>query len=89
MTNCTLEESILTVTGDIKFTSGKVKTTQYIFEAAQNANEITLTGKNKTLFESGEIKVNCKILAETLQADKLAYKYSIGDKLVEGLILNK
>lgn len=88
MTNCTTNGTEIVVEGLIKFNSGKVRPTSYIFEARMltNSKQLVLTGNNKDLFEQGNIKIMSKIVNETLQAKSLKYKYSIGNNLVEGLI---
>lgn len=88
MTNCTTNGTGIIVEGLIKFNSGKVRPTSYIFEARMltNSKQLVLTGNNKDLFEQGNIKIMSKIVNETLHAKSLKYKYSIGNNLVEGLI---
>lgn len=88
MTDCELNESMLTIYGDIKFTSGKTKNTKYIFEALQGdeSKTINLTGSNKDLFENGKINIKCSVLKESIQAASLNYKYTIEDDLVEGTL---
>ena len=88
MTDCTLNGQQLMVEGVIAFASGKTKTTSYIFEArkAIEADSVTLYGTNKDLFESGEISLSTQVLNETLYAKSLSYKYTIEDKLIEGVI---
>jgi hypothetical protein len=86
MTNCSLNESTLVIEGTIAFKSGRTKTTSYIFEAIQGTDLITLTGSNKDLFETGKIDMTCNVLKESLQANTLNYKYTIGKDTVEGLI---
>lgn len=88
MTNCTTNGTGIVVEGLIKFNSGKVRPTSYIFEARMltNSKQLVLTGNNKDLFEQGNIKIMSKIVNETLHAKSLKYKYSIGNNLVEGLI---
>ena len=86
MTDCSLQESTITVTGDIKFKSGKTRNTNYIFEAVQNPDEVKLTGFNKDLFENGKIDITCQIINESLQANNLNYSYTVNGALVEGLI---
>jgi hypothetical protein len=86
MTDCSLRESTITVTGDIKFKSGKIRNTNYIFEATQKPNEVKLTGFNKDLFENGKIDIACQIINESLQVNSLNYSYTVNGTLVEGLI---
>lgn len=91
MTDCELNENILSVTGNIEFNSGKTKATTYIFEAKNIANThiIRLQGTNKDLFETGSISITGKILEEKLYADIVKYKYNISQNLVEGCIYSK
>jgi hypothetical protein len=88
MTNCTTNGTEIVVEGLIKFNSGKARSTSYIFEAHRltKSKQLILKGKNKDLFEQGNIKIRSSIINEALQAKALKYKYSIGKNLVEGLI---
>ena len=84
MTDCTLDNHKLIIEGTIAFNSGKTRNTQYIFEA--KITDDCMTGSNRDLFESGSITLTTQVLNETLYAQALQYKYSIGEKLVEGIV---
>lgn len=88
MTDCSLDNKTLVIEGVITFNSGKTRNTNYIFEAKTTypTNKLEFIGTNKDLFKNGNIKVSCDILSETLYASNLAYKYNIGEQLVEGTI---
>jgi hypothetical protein len=87
-TSCSLENNKLIIEGVIKFTSGKSKSTTFIYEAKNTVNHsIILEGVNTDLANGKAFVLNCKIDTENcLIVESLNYNYIIENTLVEGLL---
>ena len=87
-TSCDLTDNKLVIEGVITFKSGKSKTTTFVYEAKKAANKkVILEGLNADFATEKAFKLSCKLdTANCLIVEKLNYKYSINETLVEGLL---
>ena len=83
-TGCQASKKKLVVEGVINFKSGKTKATKFTFTKTA---EGLIEGVNPTLASEKAFILTCKQLPnkKLLQVESIAYKYKIGDNLVEGL----
>jgi hypothetical protein len=87
-TSCNIEKNNLVVEGLIRFNSGKVIPTTFVWEAKETSNnKMILEGLNADFATEKAFVLNCNIdTANCLVVESLAYNYSIDNTLVEGLL---
>lgn len=87
MTSCGLKESVLTIDGDIAFKSGNSNSTRFVFDkTGQYYRHTFLEGCNEAFGSDSSFKADFSVKDGVLKFENLSYSYSIGEKLVEGLI---
>lgn len=80
------------VEGKIKFASGKVGKTQFMFEAkSTHGNRIVFEGVNNQITGSNKAyRLTCNLDGKTLHANKMAYRYTDADNnTLRGMVSNK
>lgn len=85
--DCDLLDEQLTINGEIKFKSGQIKGTKYVFTEAKKADDgILLLGTNDGLGENGKFALSCKTDAAgtKLLTNGLSYDYCIEGVAVKG-----
>lgn len=88
LSNCTCDNNKLIVEGIVKFKSGKLNSTSYVFTEAKKTNcRYKLVGINEDLSKDGKFVLKGTIQSNNkyLYVESLSYKYNIDNKLVEGL----
>ena len=86
LTECSIANNALTLAGDITFKSGKTRPVKYVFSECVNADgKLALTGKNESLSDNGSFKLTLKRDGANACAESIAYKYFVGEKLIEGI----
>ena len=91
--SCTLDEDEdkLIVEGKINFKSGKSKSTRYMFESVrQHADKLIFIGLNESFEQGSRMRLVGRVNeSKKLVAERLKYRYKIGEELVEGYSVRK
>jgi len=86
VTDCSMNEELVTITGVISFNSGNEKETVFEFTPSYCADNLVFSGCDKDFSDTNAFSLYCDAANPTnLVTENFEYRYTVNNTLVEGL----